>query len=217
MQISTWTFGRITLACVAIGVLASVAISFTWPAQYISEAKIKIVPEQVPESNVLAATNKLIWNRVLSICQEVRSPRVLTAIIQQHNLYPRERNRMPIDDVVEIMHKNILLAPLVPARSPNRVVPAFVVEFGYPDPHLAQQVTADLMSRFIEASLREHALDHLKPHFGRLEPLDVASLPTHPSGRNEAMLVAAAVGLFAGLLAGLALALVIRSRRRLAV
>lgn len=217
MQISTWTFGRITLACPLLGVLASVVISFAWPASYVSEAKIKMTPKQVPESGGPAAVNQEMWDRVASINQEILSRNTLTAIIQRYDLYPRERTRMPLHDVVEMMHKEILIAPLVPANSHNRVIPAFVIEFSYPDAHLAQQVTSDLTSRFIDANVRQAITDRdINPQSGmQLEALDVASLPTRPSGRNSAMLAAAAVGLFAGLLAGLALAFVIRSRRRI--
>lgn len=218
MQISTWTFGRITLACALIGVLASVAISFAWPDIYVSEAKIKITPQQVPQSTSPADTNQLMWDRLLSIDQEIRSRNTLTAIIQQYNLYPRERTRLPLDDVVEMMHRDIVVRPVIPPGG-NRVIPVFVVQFNYPDAHVAQQVTADLMSRFIDASLRENAIRangmnrNVNPPSGmRLEPLDMPSFPARPSEPNRAAIAGA--GLFAGLLAGLTLAFVIRSRRR---
>jgi uncharacterized protein involved in exopolysaccharide biosynthesis len=222
MQISTWTFGRITLACALIGVLAALAISLTLPAHYVSEATIRITPEQIPESGAPAAANQLMWDQLLSIDQEIRSRNTLTAIIQRYDLYPRERTRMPLLDVVEMMHKDILVAPLVPANSPNRVIPAFLIQFDYPDALGAQRVTADLMSRFIDASIRENAIraqgmnrNVNEPSGMRLEPLDTASLPISPAGPNRATI--AGVGLFAGLLAGLTLAFVIRSRRRTTV
>ncbi len=89
--------------------------------------------------------------------QEIRSRNVLTSIIQSKNLYPKDRVRMPMDDVVEEMHKDIVVAPLVPANSNNRVIPAFLIQFTYENKYLAQQVVSDLMSRFIEASLRNNS------------------------------------------------------------
>jgi hypothetical protein len=233
MQITTWTFSRITLACAAIGVLLAVAISFTLPVSYRSEARIKITPEQIPESGDTAVTNQLIWDRVPSMAQEVLSPRVLTAIIQQHDLYPRERTRLPLDGVVENMRKHILVALLAPRSLSNRVIPAFAIQFDYPDAHVAQQVTWDLMARLIEGNVRQNANDdlprafaarrshpegdsRLNSHFEmRIEPLDMPILPARPDGPNRATIAGA--GLFAGLLTGLALAIVIRSRRHIAV
>jgi uncharacterized protein involved in exopolysaccharide biosynthesis len=213
MQTTTWTFGRITLACAAIGVLAAVAISLAQPDHYVSEAKIRITPEQIPENGPPVAANQLMWDRLLRIDQDVRSRSALASIIQQHNLYPRERTHMPLLDVVEMMHKEIVVRPIIPPGG-NRVIPAVAIEFDYPDAHVAQQVTADLMSRFIEASLRENAMNHNanRPSVMWLEPLDTASLPTRPSGPNRTTIAGA--GLFAGLLTGLTLAIVVRSRRR---
>jgi hypothetical protein len=217
MQVSTWSFGRITLACAAIGLLAALAISFTLTDNYVSEAKIKITPEQIPERGDSATTNRWMWDRLLSIDLEVRSRQSLVSIIQQYNLYPRERTRMPLIDVVEMMHKDIVVAPLVPAHSPNRIIPAFAIQFTYPDAHVAQQVTAALMTRFIDASIMQNTVEthngNVNPHSGmRLQPLDTPSLPARPSEPNRLAITGA--GLFAGLLAGLTLAVVIRSRRR---
>jgi uncharacterized protein involved in exopolysaccharide biosynthesis len=226
MQITTWSFARITLACTLIGVLASVAISFAWPNRYLSEAKIKMTPEQVPESGGPAAINQVMWDRVASIHQEILSRYVLTTIIQRYNLYPSERTHSPMNDVVESMRKHLVVQPVVPA-SPGRVIPAFAIQFSYPDAHVAQQVTTEVMSRFIDANVTRNTNDELRANPGhlvgslnsdsgmRLEPLDTASLPVTPAGPNRAAI--AGLGLFAGLLAGLTLALVIRSRRRTAV
>jgi len=216
MQISTWTFGRITLACALIGVLASVAISFTWPASYVSEATIKMTPEQIPESGDSASINQAMWDRVASMQQVILSRNVLTSIIQQYNLYPRERTRSDLDDVIENMRKHIVVQPVAPAP-PGRVIPAFVIRFDYPDALLAQRVTARLMAGFIDVPVRQPITDRdVNPRSGmRLEPLDTPSLPTRPFGPNRATIAGA--GLFAGLLAGLTLAFVIRSRRRTAV
>jgi uncharacterized protein involved in exopolysaccharide biosynthesis len=226
MRTTTWTFGRITLACALIGVLASVAISFTWPVQYVSEAKIKMTPQQVPDSGGPVATNQLMWDRVASINQEILSRYVLTTIIQRYDLYPSERTHSPMDDVVENMRKHLVVQPVVPA-SPGRVIPAFAIQFSYPDALVAQRVTTEVMSRFIDANVTRNTNDEIRANHGRLvgslnsdsgmrlDPLDTPSLPTSPAWPNRVTI--AGVGLFAGLLAGLTLAIVIRSRRRTAI
>jgi succinoglycan biosynthesis transport protein ExoP len=148
----SWIFGPFLLC-----VVASVVGVFLWPDKYVSEAKVKITPQQVPENMVPSTINQGMWDRILSMDQEIRSRNVLTSIIQSKNLYPKDRVRMPMDDVVEEMHKDIVVAPLVPANSNNRVIPAFLIQFTYENKYLAQQVVSDLMSRFIEASLRNNS------------------------------------------------------------
>ena len=222
MQMKTWTFGRITLACALAGVLAAIAISFAWPDNYVSEAKLKITPARIPESGSPAAANQLMWDRVLSMDHEILSRASLTSIVQRYNLYPRERTRLPLEDVVENMRTHIRVSPITPPG--NRAIPAFAIQFEYPDARVAQQVTAELMSRFIDMNVMQSANDEFRANHGRgdstlnllsqmrLEPLDTATLPTGPFEPNRAAIAGA--GLFAGLLAGLTLAMVIRSRRR---
>ena len=148
----SWIFGPFLLC-----VVASVVGVFLWPDKYVSEAKIKITPQQVPENMVPSTINQGMWDRILSMDQEIRSRNVLTSIIQSKNLYPKDRVRMPMDDVVEEMHKDIVVAPLVPQNSTNRVIPAFLIQFTYENKYLAQQVVSDLMSRFIDASLHNNS------------------------------------------------------------
>lgn len=144
----SWIFGPFLLC-----VVASVVGVFLYPDSYVSVATIKITPQQVPESLVPSTINQLMWDRIMSMEQEILSRNVLTSIIQTKNLYPKERVRMPMDDVVEAMHKDIQIQPLVPANS-TRVIPAFAIQFTYENKYLAQQVVSELMSKFIEANVR---------------------------------------------------------------
>src|SRR5262249_26770555 len=76
--------------------------------------------------------------------------------INNYGLYQRERTRMPIEDVIEMMKRNIVVAPVATANSSgaNRQIPAFVVQFSYEDRYKAQRVVSDLTGRFIDESTR---------------------------------------------------------------
>jgi uncharacterized protein involved in exopolysaccharide biosynthesis len=79
----------------------------------------------------------------------VLSRNVLTTIINNLDLYPRERKRLPMEDVVEnIMRKNVQIIPIM-AGTNGRTVPAFNVQFSYPDRILANKVVQEIVSRFI--------------------------------------------------------------------
>jgi uncharacterized protein involved in exopolysaccharide biosynthesis len=88
--------------------------------------------------------------------QVILSRSVLTTIIQNKNLYPKERVRQPMEDVVELMHSNIHVEPLMPTNGSNRVIPAFAIQFSYENKYLAQQVVSDLMSRFIDNNVQNN-------------------------------------------------------------
>jgi hypothetical protein len=218
MQTTTWTFLRIMLACALTGLLASLTISITLPVTYRSEAVLHVSPEVIPEAmpeNGSGIDNpprmsRAMWDSIMKLTKSALSPNSLVSIIQRRGLYMNERRRLPFDDVVEMMHKSVSVRPILDPRS-NRAGTRFAVQFDYPDGQAAQQVTSDLASRFMEGNGNPEINSQV-----RLDLLEGASLPMRPSRVNQAS-IAAAVGLFTGVLAGLALALVIRSRRRLAV
>ncbi len=199
MQMTMWGFGTVTFACSVAGVLMAVAASFVIPVQYQSEVTLILTPG---DANTPAGGS--VRYLTDSLTQNVLSRKSLTAIIQERNLYPGQRNRMPLDGVLEKMRKNITVALLPVTSSPSRDVFSVVVKFDYPDSDVAQQVNADLASQFIQGGLNSHLNSSWL--FRVLEP---PSLPLKPVGLNRTQLVI--LGLFAGLLVGLGLVTVLRS------
>jgi len=81
----------------------------------------------------------------------------LTTIINNYGLYQRERNRMPIEDVIELMRKAVRVDPVATQNTTTRTIPAFAVTFSYEDRYKAQRVVSDLVSRFIEENSRNRS------------------------------------------------------------
>ncbi len=222
MQITTWSFGRITLAGSMAGILVAAALSFAVPVHYLSHVVVTVTPAEgsVPESAPVQIGN---------VERYAFSREALASIIQEHNLYPRERAHMPPDDVIDMMRKSISVYPLAPASPENQDALKFAVQFDYSDPHVAQEVTSELTSRVIEGNLRMRqrslwissqlnpgsmmggAVSSSSGPSFQFMVLDPPTLPLRPSGPNRTQF--AAVGLFAGLLTGLTLAFALRSRR----
>ena len=150
-----WIFGPFLATLVA-----SVVGVYFYPDSYLSQAVVKIVPQQVPQNMVQSAINQLMSDRINSMAQEIMSRTVLTTIINTGDLYKRERSRMPVEDVIELMKKNIQITPVVnPATSggPADRIPAFAVQFSYENRIVAQRVVQDLVSRFIDANIRNRS------------------------------------------------------------
>jgi len=143
-----WVFGPFLLTLVA-----SVVGAFLWPNSYDSRAVIMIKPQQIPESMVQSSVNQDVASRIDAMSANIRSVAVLTTIINNHDLYKRERDRMPMQDVVERMNKKIQILPWsVSAGTKN--IPAFSVQFSYENRLLANQVTSDLVARFLDSNTR---------------------------------------------------------------
>ncbi len=73
------------------------------PNRFRSETVILIVPQRVPESYVRSTVTARIEDRLRSIQQQILSRTRLELIIRDFNLYPSERQRLPMEDVVERM------------------------------------------------------------------------------------------------------------------
>jgi polysaccharide chain length determinant protein (PEP-CTERM system associated) len=96
-------------------------------------------------------------DRINSMAQEILSRTVLTTIINTFNLYPHERSRMPIEDVIEQMKRKIEILPMNGTATEKERVPAFAVQFSYDNRYLAQRVVQDIVSRFIDANIRNRS------------------------------------------------------------
>jgi polysaccharide chain length determinant protein (PEP-CTERM system associated) len=147
-----WIFGPFLLTLVA-----SVVGAYLYPDSYVSQAVVKIVPQQVPQSMVQSAINQQMSDRINSIAQTVLSRTTLTTIINTFGLYPRERARMPIEDVIEQMKKKVEILPVASPAAPQDRIPAFAVKFSYDDRHQAQKVVQELVSRFIDENIRNRS------------------------------------------------------------
>ena len=155
-----WIFGPFLLTLVA-----SVVGVYLWPDSYESVAVVKIVPQQVPQNMVQSSITQDMTDRITSMATTVLSRNVLTTIINNFDLYPRERKRLPMEDVVEnMMHEDVHINPDHGRGSNGRTVPAFTVQFSYENRLLANKVVQDLVARFIVGEPKQPFQCHHRDH-----------------------------------------------------
>jgi succinoglycan biosynthesis transport protein ExoP len=133
----------------------AVVVAFLWPDTFVSQAVIRVVPPQVPEAYVATNVNMEMSQRINSMAQTILSRGNLTNIINTFNLYPRDRQRKPMEDVVEEMKRDIRIGNVTNMTASNRGVSAFSIAFSYDNRIVAQKVTADLVSRFMSENTRD--------------------------------------------------------------
>ena len=148
----SWIIGP-TFACLVIAVV----VGFLWPDTFVSRALMRITPQQVPERLVPSAINSQMAERITAMEQEILSRTSLTELIQRPalNLYPRERRRLPMEDVVDQMRKDIKISMLdAPAQGSNHnLASAFVIQYQYTDKYKTQAVVRELVSKFSEQNV----------------------------------------------------------------
>jgi len=145
------------LAPAFAGLVIAVVVAFLWPDTYVSYASLRVEPQKVPEKYVQSNVNVEMAARIQAMAERIRSRPVLINIIQSYDLYPRERKSMPIEDVVELMRKNISIGQVTSQFRGSTRLSAFQIAFTYENRYIAQKVCSEIVSRFIDENIRERA------------------------------------------------------------
>ena len=135
------------------GLLGAV-IAQVWPLLYKSQALILVEQQKVPEQYVMPNVITNLQTRLDAMTQQILSRTRLVSLIEQFNLYSRERARIPMDDVVDHMRKNIDVS-LVQTAGRQGDVTGFRITYSAENPRVAQRITNELTSMFIDESMRE--------------------------------------------------------------
>jgi len=118
------------------------------PHLYRSETLIQVIPQQIPESIVKSTVTARIEDRLPSISEQILSRSRLERTIDDFNLYPEQRAKGVMEDVIAQMRSDIKGPTLVGKES-------FRLSYVSGDPRVAQKVTERLASLYIEENLRD--------------------------------------------------------------
>ncbi len=148
---ATWILGP-----AFAGLVIAFVVAFLWPDTYVSSATIRIVPPQVPASLVPTNVAQGMGDRINSMYQQITSKQNLGNMVNTYNLYPRERQRKPMEDIVEQMRRGVNLGAITPIGGDgSRQMAAFQISFVYDNRLLAQKVVQDLVSRFMTENTKQ--------------------------------------------------------------
>ncbi len=159
------------------GLVIAVVVAFLWPDTYVSDATIRIMPPAVPERYVPSNINLQLGQRIAAMEQQVRSRGNLLNLINQNALYPRKKGRVPDEDLVEDMQKDIKITPVRTLRemADNRPAStAFRVTFQYENRYQAQKVVNSIISMFLDETVRARGSESLMTTEFLKEKLDAA-------------------------------------------
>src|SRR5215813_10587650 len=124
------------------GLVIAVVVAFMWPDTYVSQAVMRIRPQQISPNLLPTVLNMQLQQRLNSMQQEILSRNGLAELIQRPSLdlYRKERQKYPLEDVIQEMRSKAIRiqAVEVAAGGQGRVASAFTVSFAYPDRFKAQ-------------------------------------------------------------------------------
>ncbi len=148
MQVARRRKWLILLPALLVGGIGTAVVRYL-PNLYRSETLILVVPQRVPESYVRSTVTARIEDRLQSISQQILSRTRLEQIVQDFDLYAKERaNKELMEDIVEKMRSRDIGIDIIKGD-------AFRVSYQAGDPRVAMRVTERLASLFIDESLRD--------------------------------------------------------------
>ena len=144
-----WRRKWLVLIPTVLAAAAAFAYTRTLPNRYRSDTLVMIQPQRVREDLVRTAQVDLA-DRIQTITQQIMSRTRLETIINDLNLYEREREAGLMEDVVELMRRDVSIAVV---RGD-----AFRVSYVSENPIMAMRVTERLARLFIDENLREREM-----------------------------------------------------------
>jgi polysaccharide chain length determinant protein (PEP-CTERM system associated) len=138
----------IPFVVVAIG---TVIYAFYAPREYQAATLILVIPQKVPAQFVQSTVTSKIEDRLQSIGQEIMSRTRLEQVISEFGLYQREAKSRSMEEIVELMRKNIQIE--IPKKE-EKEKNYFTISYKGKEPKVVTMVTNKLTSLFIEENLK---------------------------------------------------------------
>ncbi len=132
------------LVPIAIGAALAPVLSRYAPERYRSEALIVVIPQQVPDDYVQPTVSESVASRLPAITDQILSRNTLEQIIEEMDLYPEERQRWVMEDVVQRMRRDITTTAV------GRQVDSFRISYVSESPEKARLVTDRLARLYMD-------------------------------------------------------------------
>jgi polysaccharide chain length determinant protein (PEP-CTERM system associated) len=148
--------------------LLSIGFAVGLPSIYRSEATILIEQQEIPSELVRSTVTSYAGERIQVISQRVMTTENLGKIIDSYGLYKDERDDVSISLLAEKLREDIELemisADVVDPRSgrPTTATIAFILSFSNKQPRVAQKVTNELVSLYLDENLRQRTQSALE-------------------------------------------------------
>ena len=144
--------------------VVAILFAFLWPATYQSSSTILIEEQQIPQEFVRSTVTGFADQRIQSLTQQILSRVKLWEIIQQFDLYHKQREKLTREEILDNMRDDIKLTTIsaeMTAQDKRRsrsnqsdVTIAFTVAYRGQRPDTVQKVAGTLASLYLEQNLK---------------------------------------------------------------
>ena len=145
------------LISLLLGPIVGYGLTLVLPAKYTSYTMVLVESPKVPDSVIKSTISDSLGPRLATMQEQILSRSRLQPLIEHFNLFPSDqKKKVPMEDLVLLMRKNIVVAPLKPATTskPDAVLPGFTIAVSAEEPKTAQQICQEITTMFIDENLR---------------------------------------------------------------
>jgi len=159
LPIILWQRRYYVLACFVVMLAVGTTLAFGLPRTYRSTATLLVQSQELPTSIVDAPTNGAVEQRIARIREQVLSRGDLIQLIEQNDLYAKERRSQPLSKIIEKMRHSTGVGALSSdigqqSGTQNNTI-AIAMSFDYPDPVKAQAVLQSFVTKFLSMSSQD--------------------------------------------------------------
>jgi succinoglycan biosynthesis transport protein ExoP len=130
---------------------AAVSVIKFLPDVYQSTATVLIERQQIPETLVRSTSTSAVETRLQAMSEEILSRARLEDLIDRFDLYAALRQRVPLEEVVERVRRDIQLnVKRVDQTGPNRAAVSFSISYSGLEPEKVALVTNAIASLYVE-------------------------------------------------------------------
>lgn len=147
---------------IGLGMLVlTVLLAFGLPSVYKSRSVILIEAQEIPQDLVRSLVTSYADQRMQIIAQRVLTNANLSEIIQKYDLYADDREREPLEVVLDGMRDDISMLPIsadvVDPKQGKAVKATIAFELAYENesPQMAQRVANEIASLFLNENLKQ--------------------------------------------------------------
>ena len=144
---------KISIVAVWVLVTAGVAgVVYMLPAVYSAEALILVDGQKIPERYVSSTVSNDVQDRLATISQQILSTDRLKKIIDDFDLYRKQRKSYVQEEILQMMRKDVTVK--LERGWTNSKPGAFRVAYSGTDPAIVAQVANRIANLYIEENLR---------------------------------------------------------------
>lgn len=133
--------------------IAGIAAAFLLPTVYRSSATLLVESAELPPEVTGAPVTAVIDQRIAKIRQQVLSRGDLINLIEQNALYPADRAKKPLSEIVEKMRNDATISAVnadIGQKQGSTSTIAFSMSYDYPDAAKAQLVMQSFVDSFLK-------------------------------------------------------------------